>query len=117
MNRYSITTDLSLQLLQSHEAEEHMVELKLEFDVNPSRAESYLEPGEPASVQILTATIIERDGIHITTHEAPTWLWRMIEADEALDAEMLREAWESDEAARDHRADMIREERLLERGQ
>lgn len=115
MSRYSITTDISVQLVGILDAIEHPLTLKLTFDVRPSFPETRLQPGEPASVEVLTATIVEHNGWHEIKHEAPNWLWRMIEKDDRLEAEMLREAWESDEAARDDHADMVREERLLER--
>lgn len=50
-------------------------------------------------------------------HEAPAWLWRLLETD----ADILRECWADADAraeyARDQHADMARDERMLERGQ
>jgi hypothetical protein len=115
--RYKITTDMDVRLVGTIHAMHHEIELELTFDIHPGIEESRLQPGEPASVSICTAYVIERDGIYVARHEAPTWLWRMIEGDDALEIEMLAEAWEADEAARDYRAEAIREDRMLERGQ
>ena len=113
---YSIMTSMSLRLIQTHDADDHLTSLRIAYTVNPAYPQTMLTPGEPASVQIISAEV-EGGGIVSEWHEAPAWLWALIEADEALDAEMLRAAWESEEAARDDHADRLREERLLERGQ
>ncbi len=104
--RYSITTQMAVMLLESFDARDYPANLVLTFNITPERSATYLQPGEGATAEIITA--------HVGDEEAPNWLWEMIERDELIQSEMLAEARETDESARDHYADMAREERLMD---
>jgi hypothetical protein len=116
--RYRIATDMGVELLATLPSASHEAVLELTFNVTPDQSATHLQPGEGATVHIITAQIVENYGTgNAKRHDAPDWLWAMIEDDDALEREMLAEAWEADEAAREQWADMAREERLLERDQ
>ena len=114
--RYKILTDMTLTLIGTIDAKPHDITLEVTFDVEPERSATHFEPGEGATVSIQTATIIENHGgPKMKRYDAPYWLWPMIEGDECLAHEMLAEAWESDEAERDHQADSRREEAMIDK--
>lgn len=88
---------------------EHEIKLELVYEVTPERSATLTQPGEGASVNITDAHVVETSG---RRYDAPDWLWAMIEGNDELQTEMLRDAWEHDEANRDARAEYEYEKRL-----
>ena len=114
--RYKILTDMTLTLVGVVNADQHDITLEVTFNVEPERSATYLEPGGGATVEVQTIRLIENHGgPRQNYYEAPAWLWPMVEGDESLAHEMLAEAWESDESARDHQADSRREEAMIDK--
>lgn len=101
----TIETDLTFTVSAGRDAEEYTLALRIKYRF--SGGEFYID----------AAQVIEREGIYVNQHEAPTWLWRVLESDEALRAECWADAFARHEAEIDDRADMLRRERQLERGQ
>lgn len=105
LGRYTIRTKISLTLCEARDAQEWDAEFEASFDVDLGHPQSSLDPGAPANISIVWATI--------NGEPAPDWMRPMLECDEVLEREMLAEAREADEAARQDYAEMVREERKL----
>jgi hypothetical protein len=90
--RYTLTTKLWLSVTESRDAEPYDVPLVVRFrmtDDGPEITDAAVG-GEPVQ----------------------NWLWIILQDDVALAHEMIAEARDADEYARDSHADMIREERM-----
>lgn len=106
-NSYPYETDLTFTVSAARTAEEYSLAVKIMYR---------FEEGE---FYVDDVHVIEpRGGIYSpTVHEAPAWLWRIIESDEQLRAECFADDFARYEAEIDDHADMLRRERQLERGQ
>lgn len=88
--------------------EGHELKARINYSVSKGYPDTREQPGCGPSVSINAISV---DGIN-----APGWLFAMAEADEALTAELLQHAADTDEHDRDQAADSRREELRMERG-
>lgn len=76
---------------------EHELDLVLTYRFVPGYPDSFDEPGQPDSAEVLAARIVPPGGIEV---EVPAWMPALIEADEGLHAALVADAREYDAGAR-----------------
>ncbi len=115
MPSYTYRTGILFTLSDSVDADQHEIKLFLRYTVIPGAEATRFEPGYGPIVNIVEARISSSDIALSVGELAPDWLWPFLEEDAELEREMLAHAAHEDEAARDHIADMRREEIQLGR--
>lgn len=88
------------------------VQVELGYTFSKGAPATREQPEEGDSAEIMTVFVIERDGRRTC---APTWLFEIVEEDDDIAAQLLAAALIDHQSAADDHADMLREERMLDR--
>ena len=93
----------SLHLTFSGLANEAVVPVTFEYTVNWGSEATREQPAEGPTVGVRSITLTDSAG---GRHDAPAWLWTIVEGDQELGDELVAEARSDDEAAAEHAAAM-----------
>lgn len=106
---YIARTMLSLTAWAS--GSEFEAEMVVKFTVTKARAQTQIDPEEPAMVEDISIRLFAEKGA--TELACPTWLDERFSDDDGFKDWLMSEASDQDEYARDCKADADREERRL----
>lgn len=106
---YTARTMLSLTAWGS--GSEFEAEMVVKFTVTKYRAQTQIDPEEPATVENISIRLFTEKGA--TELACPTWLDERFSDDDGFKDWLMSEAAASDEYARDCKADADRDERRL----
>lgn len=107
--RYTARTTLSLAAWDA--GPEFEVEMVVKFTVTKACAQTQIDPEEPAMVENISIRLFTEKGA--AELACPTWLDERFSEDDGFKDWLMSEACESDEYARDCKADADRDERRL----